>query len=957
MSKLNNWILESESWHKFKQFNLLEETVSDYDFIGNWDDFYISLMGRMDGILSDYLNDELINSDSAINIAKGLAIYGLKETKDKFCFVSRIMALIYSASLYYIGDMNSISQVILNNIEDSEINDFPEIDKLLLFFLSRKIKYKTQLSEHLYKFVETGNIVELNFLLKVLHEKKNKDGIGDYLSTKIAIVLIEIFKKNNVWEDLKEFATGEYNQDWKNYIKNNLTVKNIWNFFPSQRVALKGELLSSNNTKSLQMPTSAGKTAICELLIISEFIKNKNAKILFIVPLRALAYELKRSMCKNLSSFGVKCKVSYGGYSPTREDSVTIEKANVLIITPEKLASYETMYSGIYSKYTLTICDEGHLLGSDQRGLNYELLLSKLRKIENMRFIFLSAIIPNIEHIHTWLDKTQNKGNIIQSDYRPTLLSYGFHENNKIHMQSSKKNNYVLNHFIAPEDFNNSKIPKLNKSETAAILGLKSLITGTVAVFCSQVTRSGVYAVVTNTLDLLEKLSIPKPIDFTDKERIKELNEYFNIIVGSECLLSKSIQKGFLFHHGTLPQFIRELIEDYINKGWIKYFICTTTIAEGVNFPIKTLVLYNCKRFNGTICESLKIRDLINLFGRTGRARHETEGIVIASNPSDFNLVKKVINNEAEDVRSLLRYLTKALEAFFKKQKLEMFTNEWLDKQTNIRDLLDTIDLSIINMLPEELTEDLISQMVEELFKNTLTFQLANDDEKEIFRKLFNLRAEKIKMYIPKFSELKSSNVGIKDFELLNKLVNIEEELWTSPDANLNDIVARFTSLYKDFTGNKNFDIYANLLQTWINGGWYKEMASSINESIEHLFKILHGDFADFIKFVENVTSLLDKHAENNNLVLNENTKKATLLIEKGFNNILQIHLSDIGFTERLGNIALSEYLKKINYKYVTNDSLARFLKEHIKDMIPSLHIPTISKNKLMENIKFFNDN
>ena len=41
----------------------------------------------------------------------------------------------------------------------------------------------------------------------------------------------------------------------------------VWEFFPSQIQAVRQGLLTSRETFSIQMPTGAGKTALCETLL------------------------------------------------------------------------------------------------------------------------------------------------------------------------------------------------------------------------------------------------------------------------------------------------------------------------------------------------------------------------------------------------------------------------------------------------------------------------------------------------------------------------------------------------------------------------------------------------------------------------------------------------------------------------------------------------------------------
>src|SRR5690606_18974354 len=123
---------------------------------------------------------------------------------------------------------------------------------------------------------------------------------------------------------------------------------------------------------------------------------------------------------------------------------------------------------------------------------------------------------------------------------------------------------------------------------------------------------------------------------------------YFNVIFGSNYLLTKISGIGALFHHGDLPQYVREIIEQAIRTEEIKLIICTNTIAEGVNLPLRTIVINSARRFDENIgrLKPLNKRDLKNLFGRAGRAGKETKGLIIVTNPNDFGIIEQVIKEE-----------------------------------------------------------------------------------------------------------------------------------------------------------------------------------------------------------------------------------------------------------------------------------------------------------------------
>lgn len=962
MANLKNWILQSESWQKFKQFRLSEDSMSQYDFYDRYDDFYISLIGKT----YDILNGAEYTDKDIIDIAKGLEIYGLKETKNSFITISGFYSLLYASALYYLANKTSIAFILANFL--LEIEDLNEIDELLVCFLSRNVKQKAnnKLLIYLTDYIYAGDLMKLCCLLSYLEELLEKSGPMNFLSTKISLVLIKKFYSDNIWCDL---AYPEISTElWHKYIIF-LIDKKIWNFFPSQREALSKGLLTSNQTMSLQMPTSAGKTAICEMLIVSEFVKNSHVKILFLVPFRSLASELKNGMCKRIKKFGIKCKVAYGGNEPTRQDTDDINSVNLLVATPEKLIAYESLIPDIYDQYNVVICDEGHLIGDKDRGLSYELLLSKLKKNNDIRFIFLSAILPNIQDIHSWLSNSDNMDNIINSAYRPTNISYGFLEsaadnNWKIRIQSGN-NSYYLNKFITERDIvsvnsakNRKKIYKLDSYvKKSAILGIKSLVAGSVAIFCAK--RSDVASVVNKSLEIIKKLNLEKPISYANTEELKSIDTYLQIVVGSSYLLTIAARQGILFHHGRLPQFLRELVEDYLRKGWVKYFVCTNTIAEGVNFPIKTLIVNSCRRYINQQFEAIKVRDLKNLFGRTGRAGQETEGIVIAVNEQEFGLIQKVINDQTEEAFSYLLLLIKGLEHFLSENAVN-FTNEWLESQTVISELINKIDIAIISMLPDTIIEENIETAVNEFAQQSLTYKMVNDNEKNIFNSLFFYRTQRIKDFVSKgkLTELKVSKFGICKYEKMLSVIDFKDVFWIKDDLSLNEITEKFINLCSRFYG-EDYSGYKNIINNWLSGKWYHELAAE--QDVSEIFDIF-AEILDskFLLFTQSVISTVSSYLLENGLIIAPCLEYFPQFIEKGVSNTVQIHLYELGFTERLGNYALYNILESFeNFSYTNNIQLQKLIiknQKYIKNQLITQNIPTIAVKKVIENINFLNN-
>lgn len=116
-------------------------------------------------------------------------------------------------------------------------------------------------------------------------------------------------------------------------------------------------------------------------------------------------------------------------------------------------------------------------------------------------------------------------------------------------------------------------------------------------------------------------------LDRLNDETLDRLVRYISKRLGQNSPLVKSLPYGVAFHHGDLPVDVRSEIEKAYRDKAIRVLACTTTLAEGVNLPIQTLILGYHQTFNKY---RLSVRDFKNIIGRAGRALVETEGKIIA---------------------------------------------------------------------------------------------------------------------------------------------------------------------------------------------------------------------------------------------------------------------------------------------------------------------------------------
>jgi POLQ-like helicase len=97
--------------------------------------------------------------------------------------------------------------------------------------------------------------------------------------------------------------------------------------------------------------------------------------------------------------------------------------------------------------------------------------------------------------------------------------------------------------------------------------------------------------------------------------------------------LSRAASLGVFVHHGNTPHGIRLSIEYAMQQGLINFVACTSTLAQGVNLPIRYLIVSGIYQAG----EQIKVRDFQNLVGRAGRAGMHTEGLIIFADPDVYD--------------------------------------------------------------------------------------------------------------------------------------------------------------------------------------------------------------------------------------------------------------------------------------------------------------------------------
>lgn len=195
---------------------------------------------------------------------------------------------------------------------------------------------------------------------------------------------------------------------------------------------------NSNDNIVLAAPTGSGKTVVMELAVcrVLNTLKDERFKVVYQAPTKSLCAERFRDWNSRFSVLNLKCAELTGDTDHAQLKSV--QGSQIIITTPEKWDSMTRKWKDhmrLMQLVKLFLIDEIHIL-KEARGATLEAVVSRMKNIgSNVRFVALSATVPNSEDIATWLGKDATNQHVpahrehFGEEFRPVKMQkfvYGY---------------------------------------------------------------------------------------------------------------------------------------------------------------------------------------------------------------------------------------------------------------------------------------------------------------------------------------------------------------------------------------------------------------------------------------------------------------------------------------------------------------------------------------------------
>jgi len=319
---------------------------------------------------------------------------------------------------------------------------------------------------------------------------------------------------------------------------------------------------------------------------------------------------------------------------------------------------YDAMHSGETLSADLVVLDEAHFLGDEERGVVWEEIMIYLPS--RIPLLLLSATIGNANQIAKWLSSIRSKKCIVVEEKKRPVPLYPlfFHPSGKLFpltVKSSKGRRNRLHKQVS--DYLKIRRPPLLApprklppfGEIMRVLNKYHLLP---AIFFLK-SRADC----DNALKLCEENII------SNQDKAARLSERIDELVAQNPYIAKHRQRSFLehsavgaHHSGQLPAW-KLVLESLMTEGLLDAIFATSTVAAGVNFPARTIVLLNSDRFNGKDFLPLNPTEFHQMTGRSGRRGKDNIGFAVAipGKFMDIRLVAKLVNSSSSDVLSQIR--------------------------------------------------------------------------------------------------------------------------------------------------------------------------------------------------------------------------------------------------------------------------------------------------------------
>lgn len=516
--------------------------------------------------------------------------------------------------------------------------------------------------------------------------------------------------------------------------------------------------------------TGTGKTLPAEFAI--EYFSKKGKKVIYTAPIKSLVNQKFNDFTNKYEDISVGILTGDIKFNP---------QANVLIMTAEILlnklyqnknvlnnnnsASPMDFEIDIHNDVGCVVIDEVHFFNDPSRGMVWENTFMLLPS--HIQLVMLSATIDKPEKFAEWCENIHPNSNkevyLTNTTHRVVPLThYSFitatqsvfktikdkalqqeiksiidkpfiiqTSNGKFNDEHYSKMTKILNLF----DKNDIRIKRAHVlNQVTKYLTENEMLPALCFVLNRKQLEVCANEITTNLQEFDTK--VPYIIDYECEQilrkKLPNFEEYMHLPEYNNMI--KLLRKGIAIHHSGILPILKEIVEIFYAKGYIKLLFATETFCIGVNMPTKTVIFTDVNKFDGSVNRMLYSHEMGQMSGRAGRRGLDNIGYCIHLN----NLFRNV---DSVNYKTMMNGKPQTLISKFK------------ISYNLLLNLIDIGNTNIIDFAKKSMTTDVLQGQMEEINSQIII------QTKEL---------EQIKGYLP---NLRTPTNIIEEYDNLQKTV------------------------------------------------------------------------------------------------------------------------------------------------------------------------------------------
>jgi superfamily II DNA/RNA helicase len=703
-----------EHWHFVKQYlKGLEEQIRNIELVDNWNNRILT-----------------VSFKAIVQLVK----------KENWRDVSEAIGLINQLRI----EQQQFEANFLNQVNE-ESRPYGAAELVSLYHFAKSIDI---LGQYLLEGRPLEPEDQLRYHLQISGEYAQKSG---NISLSLMYQFFEAFAvkmvRNTIWHNTRGI------NNWVTHFNRYVSRQEkglVELLYPQKESILEGQLLNpAHRAIVVNLPTSSGKTLIAEYRILQALnqFRNQGGWVAYVVPTKALVNQIYNQLKRDLGNIGLSVEKASGAIELDGFEQLLIEENgnqttfDVLVTTYEKMNLLVRQGLGTTDERSLvlTVVDEAHNIEEKQRGLNLEFLLSTIKNdCQEANFLLMTPDISNSDEIVNWL--APDRGQVINLEldwWQPNERVIG-----AIQIEGQKREyDYVLRTLHTDKGTYEvgEAIPLFpgTTDETASqARASKVKIAKTVGANCLN-PASPIIVLASDpneTYSIAETLFEKSDDNFGYDDDVDLLIKLVQSELGNDFPLARFLSRRIAVHSSALPDEIRFLVEDLMSSEKLQALVATTTIAQGINFPVSSVIM---GAYNYPYVGPMPVRDFWNLAGRVGRAGQDSMGWVgvCVRNDSDLVNVTRYVNTVSEDLLSqLVSIIDTALE------RPDVDFERWLYFDERWSSLLQFIS----HLRKQTEAQDLFIAQLEQKLQGTFGYRQLPPEKKAFLRNQIRRYAESI---------------------------------------------------------------------------------------------------------------------------------------------------------------------------------------------------------------------